>query len=497
MNPYLKFKNEYKAALKKVAEYKIPSTTKFESLIDGVDVDAIKRSALISMYKKTSEFASLFIENLTFDEIEERIWATETKIIREIDEAILKIKRLMPMVHDVFIPLRNVVNLIFQHGGIEECCGTDIKFHLTAHEVFESLSDLDDSISKLLIRRIDVKSPSTTERLLASYAVKDMETFCSVLNGDECDISEIERFFSLEMIQHASVFNESTIPEILEHFDERINDAFTGEQTNQIAIESPRLILDILPDYLEIYNLLPDYLDFVIVLLSECSLTEEERSAIESILYRPEVVDLYNERKEAYDKNKSEAQIDEQPSQSKVQYVKELKESNKIPHSRRGAPRQFWMKSPVFSEEEASDIIRSYVWPDLQKALRTFEYPKSLSVGENKETAVKALGAAIILYSAQNVGLADPEKKYSSSLERTLRFLPAPASTVKYYCQMMSKYEKASELYQNGDAREASFVCTDYKDNDPLRGQLLLNNFLKIEVVLKRTNENLRKAFNL
>lgn len=355
MTPLLKLRNDYKNILTKLSEY---VDNPYEDMLYDDDVLAYLESLSQKEWDELTEDDIDSIANSGYNDLAQTSqaqWEHMRQIMRDFVESQLTLKRYTPYYVKVLMPAARIFNLIIQRAGIEYGEEETAIIHFTAADVYDSLIDTDEYYAAILIRKIGVNSPSITEKLLTSFSNKDKSTFVSTINEEKCDVSFIEKYFSQEMVQFSSLssgmlsiadglenrdlteYDKQSLTSYIDYLGDLISndDDDTDENKEtyyEVSVKKPSDIMDALQDYdedsfesvtaltktiadsiLSTCNCMaPIYVDLFFELLSSGELLKNESAVFESIFTRPEGIEIYNERKAAFDKKKESALIDEQ-----------------------------------------------------------------------------------------------------------------------------------------------------------------------------------------
>lgn len=169
--------------------------------------------------------------------------------------------------------------------------------------------------------------------------------------------------------------------------------------------------------------------------------------------------------------------------------------SAKMP-SAGGRPKEFWFKmtSYSYSEAQVKELMKRDIWPTLNLYLKQMKFPDNT---KNIDSARKAFGAAIIVFSSSLVGLSDNSlDKYTPSMERTLG---SSGSTVEKYLKMLKIWFPKLVQYYHGGKVNISIekIMKRWMATDKPRALVLRDNFPEIRVTINNIAFLLEKTFHL
>lgn len=232
-----------------------------------------------------------------------------------------------------------------------------------------------------------------------------------------------------------------------------------------------------------------DYLGGRLKMESSEDYTVREQKIIQSIIDRPEGKEL-DERYKRFKANQKELNKRDLGPDVTETISKGKEDNHPCTKSNAGAPKKSWL--PGWSEE----AIRQKVQPIQSSVVGELE---DFSFGDKSDTekaaAVRAAGAAIVVYCSYALGVTK-EKKYNAPAERILE---APRSSVNGYLRRL--YEWYDTLIELGkDYRNAKKVQTlpfRWKKEDGIRAVFILDNINELTRLINNTKFAFGKEFGI
>lgn len=428
-------------------------------------------------------------------------------------------------------PLGKMVNIKYLYNSsdfiqylMDNPSNANIPAYYSAAEVFDILASISPSSAKILIGKMS-KSSSDFENLFDFYLAGDKNLFVSYLKNHDCDLKSVYNVcFQLSFL----------MPDISNKEDLQYGDdepARTNSQKNKLRksgtaesqIEEMSSRIDFYKDVIKrtvevdsldlvnedsLIELSNDYRKLAAEtersaqdtyfshFVSPEKLTMKERQVLDEIKSRPEVSDFFSRWDEEYQESLKSKDDDKSPIVPDTVVDTDINEREPENSSAGGRPKEFWFKmsSYSYSEAQVKELMKRDIWPTLNLYLKEMKFPDSIN---NIDSARKAFGAAIIVYSSTLAGLStNSSGKYTPSMERTLG---SSGSTVEKYLRMlMLWFPKLVQYYYGGKINiSVEKLLKRWKATDKPRALVLGYNFPEIRVAVNNISFLLENAFHL
>ena len=159
-----------------------------------------------------------------------------------------------------------------------------------------------------------------------------------------------------------------------------------------------------------------------------------------------------------------------------------------------GRKKDVWYKV-LLAEEEFKTKIKTEVWEKLlESELNELKYPKTKNNGENMK---KALGAAIIIYCADEIGLSSKRTNPDSVTPSMERTLDAPRATIIQYLRRLNSWYKKLSNPSESLKKNIGPIKNRWEKEDKTRADILLNNIEKLKIIINNTQFLLATVFGI